>query len=117
MPRAAALKRAGIAPSAVDEVVLGHVLTAGAGQASARQAALAAGLPTSVVCTSVNKVCASGLKAIIIGAQAIMLGTAHVVVAGGMESMSNVPYYLPGARTGMKYGNGEVLDGIVKDGV
>ena len=95
---------------------MGNVLSAGVGQAPARQAALGAGLPPTVVCTTVNKVCASGLKAIIMGAQAIMLGTADVVVAGGMESMSNVPYYLPSARAGMKYGHGEVQDGIVKDG-
>jgi len=95
---------------------MGNVLSGNVGQAPARQAAKFAGLPDAVVCTTVNKVCASGMKAIILGAQAILLGTADVVVAGGMESMSNVPYYLPGARGGMRYGNGEIVDGIVKDG-
>jgi len=112
-----ALKRANIDPNLVDEVYMGNVLSAGEGQAPARQAALGAGINQRAVCTTINKVCASGTKAIILGAQSIMLGTAEVVVAGGMESMSNVPYYLPGARGGLKWGNGEIVDGIIKDGL
>eukprot|EP00999_Lentomonas_sp_LEN2_P002678 NODE_553_length_1374_cov_99.548516_g517_i0.p1 GENE.NODE_553_length_1374_cov_99.548516_g517_i0~~NODE_553_length_1374_cov_99.548516_g517_i0.p1 ORF type:complete len:246 (+),score=64.93 NODE_553_length_1374_cov_99.548516_g517_i0:78-740(+) len=111
------LERANIDAKLVDEVFMGNVLQAGVGQAPARQAALAAGLPQSVVCTTINKVCASGTKSIILGAQAIMLGNADVVVAGGMESMTNTPYYLPKARNGYRYGNGEILDGLVKDGL
>jgi len=114
---AGALKKAGIDPSLVDEVYMGNVLSAGEGQAPARQAALGAGVGHRAVCTTINKVCASGNKAIILGAQSILLGTADIVVAGGMESMSNVPYYLPGARTGLRWGNGEVVDGVVQDGL
>jgi len=113
----AALERSGLKPSDVDEVYFGNVLSGGVGQAPARQAALGAGLPPKVCCTTINKVCASGTKAIILGAQSILLNTADVVVVGGMESMSNTPYYLPKARNGFKYGNGEVQDGIVKDGL
>ena len=96
---------------------MGNVCSAGLGQAPARQAALGAGLPESVPCTTVNKVCASGMKAIMFAAQAIQLGHADVVVAGGMESMSNIPYYVPKARFGYKYGNGTLIDGLAHDGL
>ncbi|KAJ3409012.1 erg10, acetyl-CoA C-acetyltransferase [Chytridiales sp. JEL 0842] len=112
-----ALSKAGVPATEVDEVIFGNVLSAGLGQNPARQAALGAGLPNSVPCTTVNKVCASGSKSIALAAQAILTGSADVVVAGGMESMSNVPYYLPKQRWGSKYGNQEVLDGLVKDGL
>jgi acetyl-CoA C-acetyltransferase len=137
-----ALARARVSPAEVQEVYMGNVLTANVGQAPARQAARAAGIPDSCVCTTVNKVCASGAKAIILAAQArpsssrlgafalvrccpharcatqsIILGTAEVAVAGGMESMSNAPYLLPKARAGMKMGHGEVVDAVIKDGL
>jgi acetyl-CoA C-acetyltransferase len=112
-----ALEKAGIKPEDVQEVYMGNVLSANLGQAPARQAALFAGLPHSVVCTTVNKVCASGMKAVMLAANAIRLGEADIVVAGGMESMSNTPHYLPSSRNGIKYGNGEILDGILKDGL
>jgi acetyl-CoA C-acetyltransferase len=114
---AGALAQAGVAPETVEEVYMGNVVSAGLGQAPARQAALGAGLPNTVACTTVNKVCASGLKSVMIGAQTIALGQADVIVAGGMESMSNIPFYVPGARWGMKYGNGTLLDGLVVDGL
>src|SRR6266508_3992328 len=110
----AALERAGVDPASVDEVVMGNVLQAGVGQAPARQAALFAGLPEKTPCWTLNKVCGSGLKAVISGAQAIALGDADVVVAGGMESMSNVPYY---ARAGVRMGNVELVDGMIHDGL
>lgn len=113
----AALERAGVSPDAVDELYMGCVLQAGVGQAPARQAAIFAGLPESVPCTTVNKVCGSGLKSVMLAAQAVELGDAEVVVAGGMESMSNVPYYLPKARSGYRMGNGELVDGMIKDGL
>ncbi|KAJ5677434.1 Acetyl-CoA acetyltransferase IB [Penicillium maclennaniae] len=114
----AAVERAeGINASDVEEVFFGNVLSAGVGQNPARQCAIGAGLPDSTVCTTVNKVCASGLKAIILGAQTIMTGNADVVVAGGAESMSNTPHYLPSLRTGAKYGNQNMVDGIMKDGL
>jgi len=113
----AALARAGVAPSAVDEVVMGHVLTAGVGQAPARQAAIYAGLPETTPAWTLNKVCGSGLKAVISAAQAIALGDAEVVVAGGMESMSNVPYYDRAARGGARMGNVELIDGMIHDGL
>lgn len=113
----AVIRAAGINPDLVDEVVMGNVLTAGEGQAPARQAALKAGLSHKTPATTINKVCASGLKAIMIAADQIRLGDADIIVAGGMESMSNVPYYLPKQRFGAKYGHGEVLDGILKDGL
>ncbi|ODA79488.1 hypothetical protein RJ55_05081 [Drechmeria coniospora] len=112
-----AVERAGIKPEDVDEVYLGNVLSAGLGQSPARQAALGAGLLQSTVCTTVNKVCASSLKAIMLGAQDIMLGTASVVVAAGAESMSNTPHYLPNLRTGAKYGDQTLVDGVLKDGL
>jgi acetyl-CoA C-acetyltransferase len=113
----AALERAKLAPDQVGEVYMGNVLTAGEGQAPARQAALYAGLPTDVPCTTVGKVCGSGLMAVMLGAKSIMLGDAEVVVAGGMESMSNVPYYLPTARKGMRMGNATAVDGMIHDGL
>ncbi|MFQ6617096.1 MAG: thiolase family protein [Fidelibacterota bacterium] len=112
-----AVKRAGIKPDNVDEVIMGCVLTAGIGQAPARQAAVGAGLPYSVQCLTVNKVCGSGLKSVMLGAQAIMCGDARVVVAGGMESMSNVPYLLERARWGYRMGHGRLIDGMVQDGL
>jgi acetyl-CoA C-acetyltransferase len=113
----AALERAKVAPDQVGEVYMGNVLTAGEGQAPARQAALYAGLPTDVPCTTVGKVCGSGLMAVMLGAKSILLGDAEVVVAGGMESMSNVPYYLPTARKGMRMGNATAVDGMIHDGL
>lgn len=113
----AALERAGVEPGAVDEVIMGNVLQAGVGQAPARQAALFAGLPEKTPCWTLNKVCGSGLKAVISGAQAIALGDAEIVVAGGMESMSNVPYYDRAARTGARMGNVELVDGMIHDGL
>jgi acetyl-CoA C-acetyltransferase len=113
----AALEKAGIDPKHVQEVFLGNVLSAGLGQAPATQVAKASGLGFEVPCTLVNKVCASGMKAVMFGAQSIMLGHNDAVVAGGMESMSNVPYYLAKARFGYKYGNGELLDGLQYDGL
>jgi len=114
---AAALERAGIPADAVGEVYMGNVLTAGEGQAPARQAALGAGLPKSVPCTTVNKVCGSGLKATILGAQAILSGDTDVVVAGGMESMSQAPYLLPRAREGFKMGDQTLKDSMILDGL
>ena len=113
----AAIERAGIQGNDVDEVLMGCVLQANIGQAPARQAAKFAGLPDSVVCTTVNKVCASGMKAIMQGAQAILLGDASVVVAGGMENMSSVPFYAGAMRWGNKYGDTTLTDGLAKDGL
>lgn len=112
-----ALDKAGVVPELVEQVIMGNVISANLGQAPARQAAKKAGLPDTVECTTVNKVCASGSKAIMFAAQAIMLGQAEVILAGGMESMSNVPYYLDKARFGAKYGNGQMIDGLMKDGL
>lgn len=113
----AAVERAGIGPADVQEVLMGCVIQANTGQAPARQAAKFAGLPDNVVATTVNKVCASGMKAIAQGAQSILLGDADIVVAGGMESMSNVPFYSPNLRWGNKYGNVTMIDGLAKDGL
>jgi acetyl-CoA C-acetyltransferase len=113
----AALEQAGIAPDQVSEVLMGNVVSANLGQAPARQAAYYAGLPNNIPCTAINKVCASGMKAITIGAQSIMLGMNEIVVAGGMESMSQIPYYIPNARWGYKFGNGEMVDGLSRDGL
>lgn len=113
----AAVAKARITPADVQEVFMGNVLSANLGQAPARQAALGSGLPHSIPCTTINKVCASGMKAVMIAAQAIMTGQQEVIVAGGMESMSNVPFYIPKARFGYKYGNGELVDGLAKDGL
>ena len=112
-----AVEKAGINPKDVDEVYMGCVLQANLGQAPARQAAILAGLPEKVCCTTVNKVCASGMKAIINGAQSILLGDAEVVVAGGMENMSSAPFYAPAVRWGNKYGNSQLIDGLAKDGL
>ena len=113
----AALERAGVAAEDVDEVYVGTVLPAGVGQAPARQVALAAGLPNTVPCTTLNKVCGSGLKTIMLAAQAVKAGDAQVVLAGGMESMSKVPYYVDGARDGLKFGHKNLVDGMIKDGL
>lgn len=113
----AAMERAGVNGDQIDEVYLGNVLQANVGQAPAQQVSIAAGINTKTPCTTINKVCASGMKAIMLGAQSIMLGDNHVVVVGGMESMSNAPHYLPSGRTGIRYGNGEILDAIVRDGL
>jgi acetyl-CoA C-acetyltransferase len=112
-----ALERAGISPEVVDEVLMGCVIQSNLGQAPARQASKYAGLPDKVVATTVNKVCASGMKAIIQGAQSIMLGDADVVVAGGMENMSAVPFYVENMRWGAKYGSSALIDGLQKDGL
>ncbi|TGE20249.1 acetyl-CoA C-acyltransferase [Hymenobacter elongatus] len=112
-----ALEKAGVDPKEVEQVIMGNVISANLGQAPARQAAKKAGLPDTVECTTVNKVCASGTKAIMFAAQAIMLGQADVILAGGMESMSNVPYYLDKARFGAKYGHSQMIDGLMKDGL
>lgn len=111
-----ALDKSGMDASLVDEVFMGNVLQAGVGQAPARQAALGAGLGQNVPCTTVNKVCASGMKAIMLGAQTILAGDNHIVVAGGMENMSQTPHYVDG-RNGTKFGNITMLDGITKDGL
>jgi len=113
----AALSRAGVDGADVDEVLMGCVLPAGQGQAPARQASLGAGVPESVGCVTINKVCGSGLKTVMMAASAIKAGDAEVVVAGGMENMSSAPYYLPKARTGYRMGNGELVDGMVHDGL
>ncbi|MBN8671754.1 MAG: acetyl-CoA C-acyltransferase [Chitinophagales bacterium] len=112
-----AINKIGLNPEEVNEVLMGCVLQGNLGQAPARQAARFAGIPDNVPCTTVNKVCASGMKAIMQGAQAIMLGDADVVVAGGMESMSNVPFYNANLRWGSKYGNVTLIDGLAKDGL
>jgi len=112
-----ALKSISLSPNKVEEVLMGNVLQANEGQAPARQAAKLAGLPDSVVCTTVNKVCASGMKAIIQGAQSILLGDRDIVVAGGMESMSRVPFYVETNRWGAKFGSQQLIDGLEKDGL
>lgn len=112
-----AVEKAGIQPHQVEEVLMGCVLQANLGQAPARQAAKLATLPNNVICTTINKVCSSGMKAIAQAAQSILLGDAHIIVAGGMESMSNVPYYASHVRWGHKYGNTDLIDGLAKDGL
>ena len=112
-----ALAQAGLPPEAIEELYVGNVLSANLGQAPATQVAVHSGLPATVVCTLVNKVCASGTKAIMLAAQAVMLGDRDVVAACGMENMSLVPHYVPFYRSGFKYGNTELLDGIVRDGL
>lgn len=112
-----ALKRANISGDQVDEVFFGNVVQANIGQAPARQAALGGGVSNTAPCTTVNKVCASGMKSIAFGAQAIQLGQANIIVAGGMESMSNIPFYVPKARYGYKYGDGILVDGLINDGL
>lgn len=113
----AALERAGVTPEQVDEVIMGTVLQAGQGQIPSRQAANKAGIPWSVKTETINKVCASGMRSISLGDQLIRLGEEHIIVAGGMESMSNAPYYLPKAREGFRMGNAQVVDGMVYDGL
>jgi acetyl-CoA C-acetyltransferase len=113
----AALERSGVAPAAVQEVIMGHVLQGGTGQAPARQAMLKAGVPSTVSALTVNKVCGSGLKAVMLAAQAIKAGDAQVIVAGGQESMSNAPHYVYGMRGGVKIGDQTMVDGMIKDGL
>ncbi|KAF2467434.1 acetyl-CoA acetyltransferase IB [Lindgomyces ingoldianus] len=113
----AAVERAGLKSEDIQEVFMGNVLSANLGQNPARQCAIGAGLPESVVCTTVNKVCASSIKALIVGAQTIITGNADIVVAGGTESMSNTPHYLPNMRTGAKFGDQSLVDGVLKDGL
>ncbi len=112
-----ALEKAGVAPEMVNEVFMGNVISAGLGQAPATQAMIYAGIPNTVPATVINKVCASGSKAIMVAAQSIMMGINDVVVAGGMESMSNIPYYLDKARNGYRLGHGTIIDGMIKDGL
>ncbi|MCL7025553.1 hypothetical protein MKW94_004383 [Papaver nudicaule] len=112
-----ALKRANVDPALVEEVFFGNVLSANLGQAPARQAALGAGLHNTVICTTINKVCASGMKATMLAAQSIQLGSNDVVISGGMESMSNVPKYLPESRKGSRLGHDSIIDGMLKDGL
>lgn len=112
-----ALKRAGITGKDVSEVIMGEILTAGVGQAPARQASLGAGIPNTVPCMTINKVCGSGLKSVMLAVQAIMVGDAEIVVAGGMESMSRAPYLLEKARTGYRLGHGKLVDSMIKDGL
>ena len=112
-----ALRRSGIPPSEVNEVIMGNVVQGGVGQAPARQAALRAGVPATVSALTINKVCGSGLKAVMLAAQSIKAGDAQVVVAGGQESMSNAPYYVYGMRTGVKLGDQKMIDGVIKDGL
>ncbi len=113
----AAITRSGVAPEAVQEVIMGHVLQGGTGQAPARQAMLKAGVPATVSAVTVNKVCGSGLKAVMLAAQAIKAGDAQVIVAGGQESMSNAPHYVYGMRGGVKIGDQSMVDGMIKDGL
>ena len=113
----AALERSGVDPASVDEVIMGNVVVAGEGQAPARQAAISGGVPATVPAVTVNKVCGSGLKAVMLAAQAVRAGDAQVVVAGGMESMSNVPHYVRGLRSGVKFGDQTLQDGLVLDGL
>ena len=112
-----ALEKAKVDSKNIDEVYFGNVCQANVGQAPARQAALGAGIGNNVPCTTVNKVCSSGMKSVMFAAQSVMLGHADILVAGGMESMSNIPYYLPKARWGYKFGGGELVDGLQKDGL
>ncbi len=114
---AGVLKKAGLDPALVNDVLMGAVIQANLGQAPARQAAKFAGLPNHVNCTTINKVCASGLKSIALGTQSILLGDAEIVIAGGMESMSNVPFYTDSMRWGNKYGNTVLIDGLARDGL
>lgn len=112
-----AVVRAGVKPEEVDEVIMGSVLTGGVGQAPARQAAIYGGIPNSVPCLTINKVCGSGMKAVMLAAQAIKLGDSKIVIAGGMESMTNAPYALDKARTGYRMGNGTLIDTMINDGL
>ncbi|PQL95427.1 acetyl-CoA C-acyltransferase [Apibacter adventoris] len=112
-----AIDKINLDPSLIEEVFLGNVLQANEGQAPAKQASLGSGIPDTVPCTTINKVCASGMKAVIIGTQTILAGDNEIVIAGGMESMSQVPYYLSSGRTGNKFGDQKLIDGLVKDGL
>jgi len=112
-----ALEKAGVSADQIQEVFMGNVVSANLGQAPARQAAIKSGIPNTVPCTTVNKVCASGMKSVMFAAQNIMLGHGDLIVAGGMESMSNIPYYIPKARWGHKYGHGQLIDGLQRDGL
>src|SRR5688572_33508342 len=112
-----AVRRAGIDPATVDECIMGNVVSAGLGQAPARQAALRGGLADHVAALTINKVCGSGLKAVMLAAQGIATGDIEIAVAGGMESMSNTPYLLQGAREGLRMGNGELVDSMISDGL
>lgn len=112
-----AIEKAGITPDHVEEVLMGNVVSSNVGQAPARQAAIYAGIPNTVPCTTVNKVCSSGMKTVMFGAQSIMLGHNDIVVAGGMESMTNIPYYVPDARWGSKFGDRKLVDGLTQDGL
>src|SRR5438552_6921716 len=114
---AESMKRAGVRPDQVDEVIFGNVVQSGVGQNPARQAAIFAGMPDTIAAYTVNKVCGSGLKAVMLAAQSIKAGDCGVVVAGGMESMSQAPHLLPQSRTGFKYGHHKVLDALVHDGL
>src|SRR5690348_11754551 len=113
----AAIERSGVSMSDIDEVIMGNVVQGGVGQAPARQAMLKAGVPATVSAVTVNKVCGSGLKSVMLAAQAIKAGDARVIVAGGMESMSNAPYYVYGMRNGVKLGDQQMIDGMIKDGL
>ncbi len=112
-----AVRRADIAPELVEEVIMGNILSAGLGQAPARQAALQAGIPPSVAALSINKMCGSALKAVMLADQAIRLGDARVIVAGGMESMTRAPHLIPGMRNGLKFGDGKLIDSMLYDGL
>src|SRR5687768_4722483 len=112
-----AVRRAGVDPGAVDECILGNVVSAGLGQAPARQAALRAGLSDAVAALTINKVCGSGLKAVMLAAQGVATGDIEVAVAGGMESMSNAPYLVPRIREGLRMGNGTLIDSMIQDGL
>jgi acetyl-CoA C-acetyltransferase len=112
-----AVKRASVEPASVSECIMGNVVTAGLGQNPARQAALGGGLSSSVAAMTINKVCGSGLKAVALGQQAIQTGNSDIVVAGGMESMTNAPYLLPNARKGYRLGDGKLIDSMVHDGL
>ena len=113
----AALQRSGVPASDVEEVIMGNVVQGGVGQAPARQAMLKAGIPSSVSAMTINKVCGSGLKAVMLAAQSIKAGDAQVIVAGGQESMSNAPYYVYGMRNGVKLGDQQMVDGVIRDGL
>ena len=113
----AAVERAGVSPEQVDEVIMGNVISAGLGQNPARQAALGGGLTPEVAALTINKVCGSGLKAVGLAAQGILAGDSEIVIAGGMESMSNAPYLLPNAREGYRLGNGTIIDSMIHDGL
>src|SRR5687768_4103230 len=112
-----AVRRAGVSVDDIEEVIMGNVIQGGVGQAPARQAALKSGIPSSVSAVTINKVCGSGLKAVMLAAQAVKAGDAEVIVAGGMESMSNAPFYVYGMRNGVKLGDQSMVDGMIKDGL